>query len=67
MTRGPGGGVIVAARGPTSGRGAYVCWDPECVERALATTAVQRNLRLDGPLPEDLGRRLLEVIEQGKR
>lgn len=33
LVRGPGGAVILDALGP--GRGAYVCDDPACMERAL--------------------------------
>jgi predicted RNA-binding protein YlxR (DUF448 family) len=51
------------------GRGAYVCFDPECVRRALASGALSKKLKINGALPEGLGHRLLEVAQeqQGKR
>jgi predicted RNA-binding protein YlxR (DUF448 family) len=69
ITKGPGGSFTVGARVRAQGRGAYVCFDPECVRRALASGAVSKNLKIDGPLPEGLGHRLLEITEdkQGKR
>ena len=57
------GGIWVSP-GPDSrarrpaGRGAYVCPDPKCVDRALGTGALRRALRYDGPLPESLGEEL---------
>jgi predicted RNA-binding protein YlxR (DUF448 family) len=66
LAKGPGGGVLVAVRG-AAGRGAYVCRDPACAKRALASGALKRSLKIDGPLPDELERRLLETIERGKR
>jgi hypothetical protein len=44
-----------------------VCFDPECVRRALASGGLSRNLKIGDPPPEDLGRRLLEIIEDKQR
>ena len=69
VTQGPDGSVTAGARIRAPGRGAYVCFDPECVNRALASGALSKTLKIDGPLPEGVGRRLLEMSadEQGKR
>jgi predicted RNA-binding protein YlxR (DUF448 family) len=56
----PGGTVSVDPWEPetgrrrrrSAGRGAYVCPDPACVDRAVATGAIARALRLKGRLPE---------------
>ena len=42
-----------------AGRGAYVCPDRACIDRALKTGALKRALRLDGPLPEALRAELM--------
>jgi uncharacterized protein len=34
IARAPGGPVLVDRTGDAEGRGAYVCPDPECIERA---------------------------------
>ncbi|HZA40860.1 MAG TPA: YlxR family protein [Actinomycetota bacterium] len=69
IAKGPDGSLTVGARVRAPGRGAYVCFDPECVRRALASGALSKSLKIDGPLPEGLGRRLLETTQeqQGKR
>jgi predicted RNA-binding protein YlxR (DUF448 family) len=44
--------VLTGRRSP--GRGAYVCPERACVEKAVATGALARTLRLPGRLPESL-------------
>ena len=60
IVRTPAGDVRVDATGKVSGRGAYVCPDGACVERAV------RDGRLAGalerPLGEDMAQRLREAI-----
>jgi predicted RNA-binding protein YlxR (DUF448 family) len=63
----PDGSLTVGAGVRAPGRGAYVCFDPECVRRALASGGLSRNLKIGDPPPEDLGRRLLEIIEDKQR
>ena len=46
-------GAAVHVRRP-AGRGAYVCPERACIDRALKTGALKRALRLAGPLPEEL-------------
>ena len=69
ITMGQDGSLTVGARVRAPGRGAYVCFDPECVRRALGSGALSKNLKVDGPLPEGLQHRLLEAThdKQGKR
>jgi len=60
VVRTPGGDVRFDATGKVSGRGAYVCPDPACIDRAV------RSGRLSGalerPVAEDLAERLREAI-----
>jgi predicted RNA-binding protein YlxR (DUF448 family) len=60
VVRTPGGDVRVDATGKVSGRGAYVCPDGACIDRAL------RGGRLAGalaqPLAEGIAQRLREAI-----
>jgi hypothetical protein len=58
------GDVVVDPKRRIGGRGAYVCFDPRCVERALGSGALRRSLRQDGPLPEELRERLLEIVRR---
>ncbi len=51
VSAGPDGGLRIGA-GP--GRGAYLCPDPGCVERALQSRALPRRLRADVRVPDDL-------------
>ena len=46
----------------SAGRGAYVCPEPACVEKAVATGALARALRLKKGLPESLLERLRSEI-----
>ena len=51
------------------GRGAYVCFDRSCVERALRSGGLKRALRVEGPIPpalvEDLLRRAATSDREG--
>jgi predicted RNA-binding protein YlxR (DUF448 family) len=62
VVRTPSGGVQVDLTGKLSGRGAYVCRDPDCVDRAL------RDRRLAGALdvtvPDDVGVHLKEAASR---
>lgn len=65
MVRRPDGTVAVEGpnqdRGP--GRGAYVCHDESCIERALRAGGLRRALRFEGPFPEGLGNELVLKME----
>ncbi|HVM34340.1 MAG TPA: YlxR family protein [Actinomycetota bacterium] len=58
-----GDGSIAIGHG--AGRGAYVCSDRRCIERALSSGALRRALRHEGPLPEELRARLFRRGEEG--
>lgn len=53
--------AVTYMRGSVPGRGAYLCGNRACVERALESGALLRALRIAGPIPEDLVARLLRV------
>jgi hypothetical protein len=67
ITKGPDGSFTVGAVVRAPGRGTYVCFDPECVRRALASGALSKNLKVDGPLPEGLEHRLVEITQEQQR
>ena len=46
---------------PPSGRGAYLCKDPACIERARKTKALERSLK--GAIPTDIYVQLLESVK----
>jgi hypothetical protein len=50
----------IDATGKVSGRGAYVCPDPACVDRAVRTGRLAGAL--DRPVADDLAERLRQAI-----
>ncbi len=54
--------VVIDPTGKRSGRGAYLCRDPRCLEAALAGKHLQRALRVElpGEIIEDL-KKLFQV------
>ncbi|MDQ3878392.1 MAG: YlxR family protein [Actinomycetota bacterium] len=60
----PGGSIGLDTGPDRAGRGAYVCRDPRCIEKAVAQGGFQRRLK-GGSVTESLTERLLE--EAGKR
>jgi uncharacterized protein len=60
VVRTPAGDVRVDVTGKVSGRGAYVCPDGTCVDRALRGGRLAGIL--DRPLAEDIAQRLREAI-----
>jgi len=66
--RTPAGEIKVDLTGKVSGRGAYVCPEPECVERGLREGRLQHALEI--PIPEsamDELRRTVELAAAGRR
>ncbi len=59
------GQVEVAAPRP-SGRGAWLCPEPECLDRAARRRALERALRARVSIDPDLRRRFTDVCEQRK-
>jgi uncharacterized protein len=51
--RTPAGSVMIDATGRANGRGAYVCRDGACIDRAMAKGGLGRAL--EAPIPGTLG------------
>jgi predicted RNA-binding protein YlxR (DUF448 family) len=60
VVRTPDGDVRIDVTGKVSGRGAYVCPDPACVDRAVRAGRLAGAL--DRPVAEELVERLREAI-----
>lgn len=56
VVRSPDGDVSIDPTGRKNGRGAYLDPRPECLEKALKTKRLERNLAV--PLPPDVVERL---------
>ncbi len=52
LVRTPDGGVLVDPTGKLSGRGAYICPDPDCLRRAIKNQRLSRALETE--LPPDV-------------
>jgi predicted RNA-binding protein YlxR (DUF448 family) len=61
VVKSPEGDVSVDLTGKKSGRGAYVCKDAQCFEKAFKTKRLSRNL--DIAISEEIYNRLREEIE----
>lgn len=62
-----GGGVpAVDERFHAAGRGAYLCRNRRCAERAFARRALERTLKLHGPPPAAVRDEILRAIERMK-
>lgn len=55
------GDVSVDLTGKKSGRGAYICKNPECLEKAFKTKRLSRNLEIQ--ISDDIYNKLKEEIE----
>lgn len=60
VVRDPEGKVSLDRTGRKAGRGAYICDDPVCLEKAIKTRALSRSL--DTAIGEDVYRELREAI-----
>ena len=61
VVKSPEGEVSVDLTGKKSGRGAYICKNTECLEKAFKAKRLSRNL--DIAINEDIYTRLKEEIE----
>ena len=52
LVRDPQGNVSVDSTGKKSGRGAYICNNPECLKRARKQRSLERSLKVK--IPDDL-------------
>lgn len=56
----PEGAIVIDRRGKVSGRGAYLCPDAECLQKAVKTRRLERNLKT--AVPAEIFDRLREEI-----
>ena len=63
VVRSPEGEISLDFRGKTSGRGAYVCPDPECLKRVRKSKALERAF--SAQLPAEVYDALEAQMEQG--
>jgi predicted RNA-binding protein YlxR (DUF448 family) len=61
VVRSPGGAVVIDERGKLPGRGAYLCAQRECLEKARKTRALARALKTE--VPDGLYDQLGEYVE----
>ena len=62
VVRTPEGNVVIDRTGKLSGRGAYLCYDPACLQKAVKAHRLQTALTCEIPdaLVEALGKELLQ-------
>ena len=63
IARTPAGEVKVDETGRLAGRGTYICPSSECLRRAIKEKRLSRALKME--IPEEILRRLEQMIEQG--
>ena len=61
VVRGTDGSVSLDFSGKLNGRGAYVCPDPECLNNALRSRALERCL--ETPIPQEVYDRMVKEME----
>ena len=61
VVRSPEGAIALDLRGKASGRGAYVCHDPECLKKAIRSKALSRALETE--IPQEIYDALLAEME----
>lgn len=61
VVRSPEGAVALDCGGKASGRGAYVCQNPECLKKAIRSKALARAL--DTQIPEEVYAQLSAQME----
>ena len=62
VVRTPSGEVLYDAKGKVSGRGAYICKDLKCLEKAVKSRALARALECD--IPDEAFAELRRQFEQ---
>ena len=63
VVRSPEGVVSLDFSGKRNGRGAYLCPDPECLKKAMKSTALDRSLETQ--IPQEVYDRLSREMEAG--
>ena len=54
-------GIILDTTGRKTGRGAYICPNPECMTRAIKSKGLDRAFKM--PIPDEIYDRLTKEIE----
>lgn len=62
VVRSPDGTVSIDLRGKQSGRGAYVCGNPECLKKARKSRALERTLSVS--IPEEIYDTMEQQLEE---
>ena len=58
------GNVSLDFSGKLNGRGAYICPDPECLQKARKSKSLERSLEV--PIPEQVYERLAAEMEASR-
>ena len=61
VVRTPEGAVCLDFSGKLSGRGAYICPNPECLKKAIRSKALDRSLEVE--IPQEVYDRLQKEME----
>ena len=61
VVRGTDGAVTLDFGGKLNGRGAYICPDPQCLQKARKSKSLERSLEV--PIPEEVYERLAAEME----
>ena len=64
VVRSPEGEVSLDFKGKKPGRGAYVCPDPTCLQKARKSRALERAF--SAPLPDEVWQALEEQMKAGE-
>ncbi len=63
VVRSPEGEISLDFRGKASGRGAYVCPNPQCLKKAIKARALERAF--SAQIPAEIYERLQQEMEDG--
>lgn len=63
VVRSPEGNISLDFRGKASGRGAYICPDPNCLKKAVKARALERAF--SAQIPPEIYEKLNEEMEAG--
>lgn len=64
VVRSPEGVISLDFKGKASGRGAYICPDPNCLKKAIKSKALERAF--SSPIPPEIYEKLSEQMEGGQ-
>lgn len=63
VVRSPEGNISLDFKGKASGRGAYICPDPNCLKKAIKARALERAF--SAQIPPEIYEKLNEEMEAG--